>query len=92
LPLKSTMPYPKFQKMVRAYRRSFPGRGQGWWGVTGGSKLAIGGLGMPLRAEAFMGGEWPARAFAAGQGKSREVGREVGRMAPEDRRDSGSGC
>jgi hypothetical protein len=52
-------------------------RGQGF---AGGRTWAIAGLGVRLRAAAFTGGEWYARALAPRQGKSREVGGEVGRM------------
>jgi hypothetical protein len=42
-PSKYDLPYTKFQKMLRAYRRSFPDRGEGRWGATGGSNAASAG-------------------------------------------------
>ena len=38
-PTKRTMPYTKFQEMVRAYRRCFPVRGQGRWGGYRGAGI-----------------------------------------------------
>jgi hypothetical protein len=50
-PSKYDLPYTKFQKMVRAYRRGFPVRFQGRWGCYRGSNWALGGGGGQASAE-----------------------------------------
>jgi hypothetical protein len=80
-PSKYDLPYTKFQKMLRAYRRSFPDRGEGRWGGYRGVECGecwAGGACANTHAEAR------GTCGSVGPGRGCEMGRvgESGRCRP----------